>query len=63
MCGDQILLTARIDQDALSDVAFEAFGCSASLAVASILTERLAGRPSRGRPPSPPIRCWRGRAG
>ncbi len=43
VCGDQILLTARVDQDAVSEVAFEAFGCSASLAIASILTERLTG--------------------
>ncbi len=43
VCGDQILLTARVDQDAMSEVAFEAFGCSASLAMASILTERLTG--------------------
>jgi nitrogen fixation NifU-like protein len=47
VCGDQILLTARVDQDAVSEVAFEAFGCSASLAIASILTERLAGMPIR----------------
>ena len=43
VCGDQILLTARVDQDVVSDVAFEAFGCSASLAIASILTEQLIG--------------------
>lgn len=43
VCGDQILLTARVDGDAVSDVTFEAFGCSASLAIASILTERLTG--------------------
>lgn len=43
VCGDQILLTARVDRDAISEVAFEAFGCSASLAMASILTERLTG--------------------
>lgn len=43
VCGDQILLTARVDGDAVSDIAFEAFGCSASLAIASILTERLTG--------------------
>ena len=45
VCGDQILLTARIHQDAVTEVAFEAFGCSASLAIASILTERLTGLP------------------
>lgn len=43
VCGDQILLTARVRGDAVTETAFEAFGCSASLAVASILTERLAG--------------------
>lgn len=44
VCGDQILLTARVDDDVVGDVAFEAFGCSVSLAVASILTERLSGQ-------------------
>lgn len=43
VCGDQILLTARVRDDAVTETAFEAFGCSASLAVASILTERLPG--------------------
>lgn len=43
VCGDQILLTARINADTVSAVGFEAYGCSASLAVASILTERLVG--------------------
>lgn len=45
VCGDQILLTARVAAGAVTDVTFEAFGCSASLAVASILTERLTGMP------------------
>ena len=45
VCGDQILLTARVDGDTIGEVGFEAFGCSASLAIASILTERLAGMP------------------
>ncbi|TDZ76578.1 iron-sulfur cluster assembly scaffold protein [Mycobacteroides salmoniphilum] len=43
VCGDQILLTAQIQEEVVSQVGFEAYGCSASLAVASILTERLAG--------------------
>lgn len=43
VCGDQILLTARVSGDVVAELMFEAFGCSASLAVASILTERLAG--------------------
>lgn len=45
VCGDQISLTARIDDDAIGEIGFEAYGCSASLAIASILTERLAGMP------------------
>lgn len=43
VCGDQILLTARVSGDTVTEVGFEAFGCSASLAVASMLTERLSG--------------------
>lgn len=43
VCGDQILLTARISEDAFSEIRFEAYGCSASLAIASLLTERLVG--------------------
>jgi nitrogen fixation protein NifU and related proteins len=43
VCGDQILLTATIDQDVVSEVAFEAFGYSTSLAIGSILTDRLTG--------------------
>ncbi|ORB49148.1 iron-sulfur cluster assembly scaffold protein [Mycobacteroides saopaulense] len=45
VCGDQILLSAQIRDDAVSLIGFEAYGCSASLAVASILTERLGGMP------------------
>lgn len=45
VCGDQILLTARVDRERVTEAAFEAFGCSASLAVASILTERLTDLP------------------
>ncbi|HOB47955.1 MAG TPA: iron-sulfur cluster assembly scaffold protein [Mycobacterium sp.] len=45
VCGDQILLTAHVHDGVITDIAFEAFGCSASLAVASIVTERLRGSP------------------
>ncbi|BBX96593.1 iron-sulfur cluster assembly scaffold protein [Mycobacterium lacus] len=41
VCGDRILLTARVQDDVVSEVRFEAYGCSAALAIASILTERL----------------------
>lgn len=45
VCGDQILLTARVAENVVTELRFEAFGCSASLAIASILTEHLAGLP------------------
>lgn len=45
VCGDQILLTARVRDDRVTEVGFEAYGCSASLAIASILTEQLTGMP------------------
>ncbi|WDZ82837.1 iron-sulfur cluster assembly scaffold protein [Micromonospora cathayae] len=45
VCGDQILLTARVRDDVVTDIRFQAFGCSASLAVASLLTTAIAGTP------------------
>jgi len=43
VCGDQILLTARVDDEVVTEVRFQAFGCSASLAVASLLTTTIQG--------------------
>jgi nitrogen fixation NifU-like protein len=43
VCGDQILLTAHVDDGVVVDLKFQAFGCSASLAVASLLTTVLKG--------------------
>lgn len=43
VCGDQILLTARVQDDVVTEIAFQAFGCSASLAVASLLTTAIQG--------------------
>jgi nitrogen fixation NifU-like protein len=43
VCGDQILLTAHVRDDVVTDIRFQAFGCSASLAVASLLTTTLVG--------------------
>jgi nitrogen fixation NifU-like protein len=45
VCGDQILLTATVADDTVTAVRFQAFGCSASLAVASLLTTVLRGEP------------------
>lgn len=43
VCGDQILLTAHVRDGVVTDIRFQAFGCSPSLAVASLLTTVLAG--------------------
>jgi nitrogen fixation NifU-like protein len=45
VCGDQILLTAHVSDDVVTDIRFQAFGCSASLAVASLLTTTIQGSP------------------
>lgn len=44
VCGDQILLTAVVRLDVVDDVRFQAFGCSPSLAAASLLTDVVAGQ-------------------
>lgn len=43
-CGDQIYLYARITQNHVTACSFLAYGCAASLATASILTEEIQGR-------------------
>ncbi|MEV4811428.1 iron-sulfur cluster assembly scaffold protein [Micromonospora avicenniae] len=45
VCGDQILLTAHVRDDLVTEIRFQAFGCSASLAVASLLTTAIQGVP------------------
>lgn len=41
VCGDQILLSARISGDTVTEIAFQAFGCAPSLAIASVLTTAM----------------------
>lgn len=45
VCGDQILLTAQVQDDIVIDIRFRAYGCAASLAVASMITTVAQGRP------------------
>lgn len=45
VCGDQILLTAVVRHDVVEDVRFRAFGCSPSLAAASLLTDLVTKQP------------------
>ncbi len=43
LCGDKICLYLNLDDNHLSDVAYEASGCAISLAAASMMTEQMAG--------------------
>ncbi len=45
-CGDVITLYVRLDErDNIADIAFEGEGCTISQAAASMLTEKVKGRP------------------
>ena len=45
MCGDRIRLTATVEDGRVTDVRFEANGCAISVASASMMSERVRGRP------------------
>lgn len=44
LCGDQISLTLKFHEEAISEIAFEGHGCSISQATASIMAELLRGK-------------------
>ena len=44
-CGDEVLLRVRLDEDTVTDVSYEAMGCSISQASASVMTDLVVGRP------------------
>lgn len=43
-CGDEMSMTLRVEDDHISDVAFDGRGCAISQASASILTDELRGK-------------------
>ena len=45
VCGDEIHLDLKVDNGELCDISFWGVGCSISQSSASMLTERLKGRP------------------
>jgi len=45
LCGDQLTVYAVVSDDVLTEVAFQGVGCALCLASASLMTERLRGRP------------------
>ena len=44
-CGDEVTLRVHLDGGVVSDVSYDAVGCSISQASASVLTELLIGKP------------------
>jgi nitrogen fixation NifU-like protein len=44
LCGDEIRIDLRVDDDIVSEVRFEGRGCAVSQASASILTEMIEGK-------------------
>jgi nitrogen fixation NifU-like protein len=45
LCGDRVTVFARLVGDRIADLSFEGSGCAISTASASLMTERLRGRP------------------
>lgn len=44
LCGDQLVLAARVRDGKLEDLSFEGSGCAISVASASLMTEAVKGR-------------------
>jgi nitrogen fixation NifU-like protein len=45
LCGDEVRIDLRVNDDTVTDVKFTGRGCAISQASASMLTEMVAGRP------------------
>ena len=44
-CGDIMTIYLKIDDDVISDVKFETFGCGSAIASSSMATELIKGKP------------------
>ena len=44
-CGDIMTMYLKIDNDVISDVKFETFGCGSAIASSSMATELIKGKP------------------
>ena len=44
LCGDEMRITARIDENAIADISFEARGCSISQASADMMADIVKGQ-------------------
>ena len=47
VCGDIMRIYLKIDDDLISDVKFETFGCGSAIASSSMATELIKGKPLR----------------
>lgn len=45
LCGDEVRIDLRVENDRVSDIKFTGRGCAVSLAATSILTEMVHGQP------------------
>ncbi len=45
LCGDQLRVMLRVEDDVVSNVSFEGSGCAISTASASLMTQAVKGRP------------------
>ena len=45
VCGDIMKMYLKIDDDVISDVKFETFGCGSAIASSSMATELIKGKP------------------
>lgn len=45
VCGDEITIDMVVDDDTVQEIAFRGIGCSISQSSASMMTERVKGRP------------------
>ena len=45
VCGDIMRIYLKIDEDTISDVKFETFGCGSAIASSSMATELIKGKP------------------
>jgi nitrogen fixation NifU-like protein len=43
VCGDLMKITIKVDNDRISDIKFQTFGCGAAIATSSIVTELAKG--------------------
>jgi nitrogen fixation NifU-like protein len=44
-CGDMIVMYIKVDDDKLSEIKYQVFGCAAAIATCSALTEISIGKP------------------